>query len=52
MAKSSEGGKRDDAGYRSAKSGQYVSKKFAEKNPSTTVKETKPDGSKPGTKSK
>jgi len=52
MAKKSGGSGRTGAGYRSAKTGQYVTKKHAEKNPSTTVRETKPGGSKPGKKGK
>jgi len=52
MAKKPGGSDRSDAGFRSAKTGQYVTKKYAEKHPSTTVRETKPGGSKPGKKSK
>ena len=52
MAKKSGGSGRVDTGYRSAKSGQYVTKKYAEKHPNTTVKETKPGGSNPGKKGK
>ena len=51
MAKKPSRGKQD-AGYRSAKTGQYVTEEYAKSHPSTTVKETKPGGSKPGTKSK
>jgi hypothetical protein len=51
MAKKETRG-RESAGHRSAKTGQYVTEKYAKAHPSTTVKETKPGGSKPSTKSK
>ena len=51
MARNSGDGKKD-ASYRSAKTGQYVTAKHAKAHPSTTVKEAKPGGSKPSTKSK
>lgn len=49
MAKSSD---RKPAGFRDAKSGKYVTEKYAKSHPNTTVKETKPGGSTPGKKSK
>jgi hypothetical protein len=51
VAKKPSGGKQDGR-FRSAITGQYVTEKYAKSYPSTTVKETKPGGSKPGTKSK
>jgi hypothetical protein len=33
--------KKTTTSHRSAKSGQYVTKKFADKHPATTVKETR-----------
>lgn len=50
MAKKPSGNDRVPAGHRSAKTGQYVTEKYAKKHPSTTVQETKPGGSKPSTK--
>jgi hypothetical protein len=45
-------GEKQGASFRSAKNGQYVTEKYAKAHPSTTVKEAKPGGSKPSTKSK
>lgn len=52
MAKKPAGGGRVDAGYRDAGSGQYVTKKYADAHPKSTVKETKPAAPPPGKKSK
>ncbi len=52
MAKKAGGTNRTGAGYRDAGTGQYVTKKYAEAHPKTTVKETKPTAPPPGKKSK
>ena len=41
QARKSGGGKSAGADYRSAKSGQYVKKSYAQRNQSTTVRERK-----------
>jgi hypothetical protein len=41
MAKAMAKSKSKPAGYRSAKSGRYVTDKYAKSHPNTTVKETK-----------
>ena len=43
MAKKSKGNSGGHV-YRSAETGKFVTKKYAEKHPKTTVRETKKDG--------
>ena len=50
MAKKSSGGGKTPAGSRSAVSGRYVTPGYAKSHPSTTVTESRPKGSPPGTK--
>lgn len=47
MAKKPSSG---DKSYRSAETGRYVTKKTADKNPKTTVAESRPKPNKPGKK--
>lgn len=42
-SKGSSSGKQSHTGYRSSESGQFVSKKAADKSPSTTQKESVPN---------
>jgi len=50
MAKKSSSGSKTPTDARSAVSGRYVTKDYAQSHPKTTVVETKPGGSPPGTK--